>query len=182
MKAREKPSLAALNSFGVTAEAALRIDIESEEDVLALPAFDRSRDLLLGGGSNVLLVSDVPGTVYLNRIMGKQVVEQGDGGVVVEIGAGENWHDFVIWCLAEGFSGIENLSLIPGSVGAAPIQNIGAYGVELSSVLVSVTAWDWHKLAWLSARSFSCICSSLSLGCCLVAKSFAWKTVRCSLN
>ena len=148
MKVAENPYLRALNTFGVDARAAFRIDIESEEEVLALPAFDAKRDLLLGGGSNVLLVSDVPGTVYLNRIKGREVIEQADGVAVVEVGAGENWHDFVGWCLGKGYSGIENLSLIPGSAGAAPMQNIGAYGVELSSMLVSVTAWDWQAQKW----------------------------------
>lgn len=148
MKVAENPSLRALNTFGVEARAKLRIDIESEEDVLALPAFDSSRDLVLGGGSNVLLVSDVPGTVYLNRIAGRDVIEQAGGVAVVEVGAGENWHEFVEWCLQSGYSGIENLSLIPGSAGAAPMQNIGAYGVELSSLLVSVTAWEWRAQKW----------------------------------
>lgn len=148
MKVAENPSLRELNTFGVDVRAGIRIDIESEEDVLALPAFDPKRDLLLGGGSNVLLVSDVPGTVYLNRITGRQVIEQADGVAVVEVGAGENWHDLVGWCLDRGYSGIENLSLIPGSAGAAPMQNIGAYGVELSSMLVSVTAWDWQAQKW----------------------------------
>ncbi len=156
MKVFERPSLKELNTFGVEALAALRIDIESEEDVLALPSFEPSRDLLLGGGSNVLLVSDVPGTVFLNRIAGRDVVEQTDGQVVVEVGAGENWHEFVTWCVSRGFSGVENLSLIPGSAGAAPLQNIGAYGVELSSVLVSVTAWDWRKQNWRAFNRQEC--------------------------
>jgi UDP-N-acetylmuramate dehydrogenase len=116
--------------------------------VLALPAFDPSRDLMLGGGSNLLLVGDVPGTVYLNGIMGIEVVEENDDEVTIEAGAGEAWHDFVMWSLEQGYCGLENLSLIPGKVGAAPIQNIGAYGVELSSVLESVTAWDWQERRW----------------------------------
>lgn len=148
MKVVEQPSLQALNTFGVEAAATLRIDVESEEDVLVLPDLDPSRDLLLGGGSNVLLVSDVPGTVFVNRIRGRHVVGQDCETTLVEAGAGENWHAFVNWCIDQGLSGIENLSLIPGNVGAAPIQNIGAYGVELSSVLESVTAWDWPARTW----------------------------------
>lgn len=148
MKVYENPSLESLNTFRVEASAALRIDIETEEDVLALPAFDPARDLLMGGGSNLLLISDVPGTVVVNRIPGHEVVEEADGQVVVEVGGGENWHEFVLWCLDRGYSGVENLSLIPGSAGAAPMQNIGAYGVELSSVLRSVTCWDWRKQCW----------------------------------
>jgi UDP-N-acetylmuramate dehydrogenase len=148
VKVLEKPSLAALNTFGIDAVANLLLTVETEEDLLALPTFDASRDLLLGGGSNVLLVTDIPGTLFLNRIMGKEVVDQSEGKVLVEVGAGENWHDLVRWTLEKQFHGLENLSLIPGNSGAAPMQNIGAYGVELSSVLDSVTAWDWLKQTW----------------------------------
>lgn len=148
MKVLEKPGLKGLNTFGVDAGAALRIDVESEEDVFALPGMDPEHDLLLGGGSNVLLVSDVPGTVFVNRIRGRQVIDLDDRTALVEVGAGENWHGFVNWSIDQGLSGIENLSLIPGSVGASPMQNIGAYGVELSSVLESVTAWDLKDQTW----------------------------------
>lgn len=148
MKVIEQPALDSLNTFGVSAQAALRIDIESEEDVISLPAFTPGHDLMLGGGSNLLLVSNVPGTVFLNRISGIEIVDETDTFAIVEAGAGENWHRFVNWSLDKGYCGLENLSLIPGCVGAAPMQNIGAYGVELSSVLQSVTAWDCEKMKW----------------------------------
>ena len=148
MKVTEKPALGRLNTFGVAGSAALLIEVETEEDVLALPSFNQGSDIVLGGGSNVLLVSDIPGSVFLNRISGIDVLEETDDAVEVEAGAGENWDQFVDWSLDRGLSGLENLSLIPGCVGAAPMQNIGAYGVELSSVLKSVTAWDWRKLEW----------------------------------
>jgi UDP-N-acetylmuramate dehydrogenase len=149
MKVVEQPSLRALNSFGVAARAGLLIAFDSEEDVLALPAFDPSRDLVLGGGSNLLFVTDVPGTVFHNHILGKAVVDEQDGQALVEVGAGENWHELVCWALDQGLHGLENLSLIPGNAGAAPIQNIGAYGVELASVLDGVTAWDWQRGCWV---------------------------------
>lgn len=154
MKVTERPSLKALNSFGVEAAANLLIQLENEEDVLSMPPFDPAKDLLLGGGSNVLITSDVPGTVWLNRITGRSIVDTSSEHGWVDVGAGENWHDLVRWSLDEGLSGLENLSLIPGLAGAAPIQNIGAYGVELSSVLENVTAWDMLKGGWtvLSAR------------------------------
>ena len=145
MKVKEKPDLKGLNTFGVPARAALRVDIESEEDLLSIPRFHPAHDLVLGGGSNVLLVSDVPQTLYLNQIRGRAVLERDGGRARIEAGAGENWHELVLWTVEQGLSGLENLSLIPGSVGAAPMQNIGAYGVELSSVLESVTAWDWKR-------------------------------------
>ena len=148
MKVYERPSLKALNTFGLVATAALRIDIESEEDLLALPHFDPATDLVLGGGSNVVLASDVPGTVFVNKVRGIAVLDEQHGQVDIEVGAGENWNELVLWSLEQGLSGLENLTLIPGSVGAAPMQNIGAYGVELSSAVQTVTAWDWRKQSW----------------------------------
>jgi len=143
MKLRQNASLTSLNTLGIEANTGQLLTIETEEDLLSAPSFNTDRDIVLGGGSNVVFITDVPGTVYLNRIKGRNIVEDHDGQVVIEAGAGENWHELVQWTLNQGLSGIENLSLIPGLAGAAPVQNIGAYGVELSSVLESVTAWDF---------------------------------------
>jgi UDP-N-acetylmuramate dehydrogenase len=156
MKVVERPPLRGMNSFGVEASAGLLIEIESEEDVLSLPAFNPTRDLVLGGGSNVVFASDVPGTVFHNHILGRTIIEDSAEHAVLEIGAGENWHQLVRWSLERGLSGLENLSLIPGQAGAAPIQNIGAYGVELSSALRGVTAWDWQRSAWVCFESADC--------------------------
>ncbi len=156
MKVLERPSLKSLNTFGVEASAGLLLTIETEEDLLSLPAFDPRRDFVLGGGSNVLFVSDVPGTVFLNRITGKDIVSEHDGYAQLEVGAGENWHQLVRWSLDQGLWGLENLSLMPGLAGAAPIQNIGAYGVELSSVLELVTAWDWQNSNWVIFNREEC--------------------------
>jgi UDP-N-acetylmuramate dehydrogenase len=156
MKVAERASLRTLNSFSVPASAGLLITVEREEDLLDLPAFDPRQDLVLGEGSNLLLVSDVPGTVFLNRIAGRSIVADDGQSVTLEIGAGENWHALVRWTLREQLFGLENLSLIPGSAGAAPIQNIGAYGVELFSVLDSVTAWDWQTRSWVSFDARDC--------------------------
>ena len=157
MKITPNASLAGLNSFGLGARAGLLAEIGHEEDIFALPAFDPAFDFMMGGGSNVVFVSDVPGTVYLNRIRGRQVVESAGDAVQVEAGAGENWHELVRWSLDQGLHGLENLALIPGCAGAAPIQNIGAYGVELSSVLASVTAWDWYTGSWVSLSREACL-------------------------
>jgi UDP-N-acetylmuramate dehydrogenase len=157
MKVLERPSLKALNSFGVETSAGLLLTIDTEEDLLSLPAFDPGKDFVLGGGSNVLFASDVPGTVFLNRILGKEIISEHDDSVQVEAGAGEDWHHLVRWSLTQGLSGLENLSLIPGLAGASPIQNIGAYGVELSSVLEHVTAWDWQKSAWVTLDRDGCL-------------------------
>ncbi|MEJ2384918.1 MAG: UDP-N-acetylmuramate dehydrogenase [Xanthomonadales bacterium] len=149
MKVRENPSLRSLNTFGLDATARLLLEIETEEDLLTAPALDPDRDLVLGGGSNVVLVDDVPGTIFLNRIRGIEAVGEDGDDCFVEAGAGEDWHGLVNWSLDHGLGGLENLSLIPGSVGAAPIQNIGAYGVELESVLESVTCWNWRDGGWV---------------------------------
>jgi UDP-N-acetylmuramate dehydrogenase len=149
MKITENPSLAQINSFGIKAHAGLLFEVECEEDVLTLPAFNAQRDIVLGGGSNVLFRTDVPGSVFLNRILGREILHRHEESVLVEVGAGENWHELVTWSLDQGLTGIENLALIPGSAGAAPIQNIGAYGVELESAVESVTAWDWKNLCWV---------------------------------
>jgi UDP-N-acetylmuramate dehydrogenase len=148
MRVSERPSLKAFNTFRVNASAGLMITLENEEDLLSMPPFNPVRDIILGGGSNVLLASDVPGSVIHNRISGREIVQSDSRYAWIEAGAGENWHELVRWTLDKGLSGLENLSLIPGFTGAAPIQNIGAYGVELATVLESVTAWDLKNSGW----------------------------------
>jgi len=145
MKQIANASLKHLNSFSVEAHASQLLILESEHDFKAFAdgfRFDPQRDLILGGGSNVLFVGDVKGSVILNRVMGRKIVADSENEVLVEACGGENWHQLVLWSLDQGLSGIENLSLIPGLAGAAPIQNIGAYGVELADVLDSLQALD----------------------------------------
>lgn len=138
----ENQSLQALNTFGIPARARYFATADSEADLRA--AFQQGIIplLILGGGSNVLLTQDFNGLVVKNNLLGKEIVEETDTSAVVRIGAGENWHQFVCWALEQGFGGVENLSLIPGTVGAAPIQNIGAYGVELRDVFFKLEAMD----------------------------------------
>jgi UDP-N-acetylmuramate dehydrogenase len=97
--------------------------------------------LILGGGSNVLFTKDFEGIVLRNGLSGRELISEDEESAIVKGGAGENWHQFVLWCIASGFSGIENLSLIPGSLGAGPMQNIGAYGVELCEHFHSLQAY-----------------------------------------
>jgi len=156
MKVTEHPSLKTLNSFGVDSTARLLLTLDQEEDLLSMPCFNPDTDVILGGGSNVLFASDVPGTVFLNRLGGRSIVRKDSTYGWVDAGAGENWHELVRWTLENKLSGLENLSLIPGLAGAAPIQNIGAYGVELASVLESVTAWDMAKSNWAVFSAEDC--------------------------
>jgi UDP-N-acetylmuramate dehydrogenase len=164
MKVRQQYDLTHLNTFGVPARAPLLFEIENEEDLLEAPGLRPGQDLLLGGGSNLLLLADgrrdapgqLPGHVLLNRIRGIALLDQDQDSVLVEVGAGENWHELVRYCLQQGWHGLENLALIPGLTGAAPVQNIGAYGVELAEVLEAVTAWDWQEARWLVFGNSQC--------------------------
>ena len=131
------------NSFGIVARARELLRVRSEEDLLALLAdTDRAAGpkFVLGGGSNIVLTGDVKALVLKVEIPGMRVVEDGPRAVIVEAGAGVNWHALVTWTLDQGLPGLENLALIPGSVGAAPVQNVGAYGVELQDRFESLDA------------------------------------------
>lgn len=132
-------SIQQLHTFGLAVEAAEYCLIESEEQLreqlpLKVPFF------ILGGGSNILFTQHFEGLILHNKIKGIELVQEDEKKVWLKIGGGEVWHDLVLWCIDQGYGGIENLSLIPGSVGAAPIQNIGAYGVELKDVFHSLEA------------------------------------------
>ena len=118
------------------------ITIESKKDLIEALNTNPSNMLILGGGSNMLLTKDVDALVLHINIKGIKVVSNSENNVRVEVAAGENWHEFVSWCLDKNYGGVENLSLIPGNVGTAPIQNIGAYGVELKDSFVSCQALD----------------------------------------
>ena len=98
--------------------------------------------LILGGGSNLLFTKDFEGIVLKNEVLGKEIIEEDDSTILIKVGAGENWHEFVMWCIDNNYGGLENLSLIPGNVGASPMQNIGAYGVEIKDVFDHLTAYN----------------------------------------
>lgn len=140
MQLKENFSLKNYNTFGIDVRARYFAAVASVSALKEVLAENRRPVYLLGGGSNILLTSDVVGLVIKNNISGKEVVQEDEGSVTVAIGAGENWHQFVGWCLERDYAGIENLSLIPGTVGAAPLQNIGAYGVELKEVFEKLEA------------------------------------------
>ena len=138
-------SLKPFNSFGVDVRAQLFAEAHSDADVREALACATAHDLpllVIGGGSNLLLTADIPALVLRMATRGIRLISDDGNRVVIEAEAGEPWHPFVQHTLAQGFSGLENLSLIPGTVGAAPMQNIGAYGVEIKDVFAGLTALD----------------------------------------
>lgn len=140
-----RASLRRFNTFGLPAFAQTLVHIRSAADVKRVvdhPSYGRAGKFILGGGSNVVLTRDVNAIVLKIEIMGRRVVEERPDAWIVEAGAGENWQDFVAWTLEQGCPGLENLALIPGTVGAAPVQNIGAYGVELQDRFESLDSVD----------------------------------------
>ena len=145
LQIERRAALRAFNTFGLPAVAAALVRLRSEADVKRLvdhPEFGPAKKLILGGGSNLVLTRDVAAVVLKVEIPGRRLVAQTDDAVIVEAGAGENWHELVAWTLQQGWPGLENLGLIPGLVGAAPVQNIGAYGVELADRFESLDGVD----------------------------------------
>lgn len=141
MKLKKNISLKPFNTFGINATAKYFVSINSIKElkeVLALKSYPNK--LILGGGSNMLLTKDFDGLVIHINLKGIEIVSEDDDHVYVKAQAGEVWHEFVLWCIDNNFGGIENLSLIPGNVGTAPVQNIGAYGVELKDIFQSCEA------------------------------------------
>lgn len=133
------------NTFGIAARAHTLVRVRSAKDVhdlLGDHRLERQPVFVLGGGSNIVLTGDVKPLVLKMEIKGLRLLEETDKAWIVEAGAGEVWHDAVAWTLAQGYPGLENLALIPGTVGAAPVQNIGAYGVELQDRFHSLVAID----------------------------------------
>ena len=140
---QENYSLKDYNTFGIDAKAKYFATFDSSyelKDILNSKIYNNNKTFVLGGGSNLLFTKDYEGIIIHNTIAGICILEDNDDNVVVEVGAGENWHNFVMWSVGQELSGIENLALIPGTVGASPIQNIGAYGLEVKDTIHKVTA------------------------------------------
>ncbi|MEO6347381.1 MAG: UDP-N-acetylmuramate dehydrogenase [Aquaticitalea sp.] len=147
MQIQHNISLKTYNTFGIDAKAKYFVSVHSVDelrDVLKLKA--HPNNFILGGGSNMLFTKDIDALVIFIHIKGIEIVKESDEFVHIQANAGENWHEFVLYCLDQNYGGLENLSLIPGNVGSAPIQNIGAYGVELKDVFVSCEAMDVESL------------------------------------
>lgn len=141
----ENYPLLKLNTFGVDVKAKYFTSINTINELIELTKTNVFKDLellILGGGSNILFTKDFDGLVILNNIKGKEIIDQNQQSIFLKIGAGENWHELVMYCVDNGWGGIENLSLIPGNTGTAPMQNIGAYGVEIKETFIELEALE----------------------------------------
>jgi UDP-N-acetylmuramate dehydrogenase len=152
-------SLRSRNSFGFEVLAEQAYSITDAEQIGVVMEAIEATGLpwhVLGGGSNVVLPPRLPGVTLLMDIAGQAITHQDESGAVVSVGAGVNWHDLVIWTLDQSLPGLENLALIPGTVGAAPIQNIGAYGVEVGEYIQSIEAYDCHSKTVVNLLASEC--------------------------
>ncbi|WP_456438171.1 UDP-N-acetylmuramate dehydrogenase [Psychroserpens sp.] len=153
MQIQHNISLKPYNTFGIDVKAKQFISINSVEDLKSVYYTEgNSVKFILGGGSNMLLTKDIDALVMHINLKGKQIISQTEEYVFVKANAGENWHEFVLWTIENNFGGLENLSLIPGNVGTSPIQNIGAYGVELKDTFHSC---DGLNLETLNIETFT---------------------------
>lgn len=140
-------SLKPYNTFAIDVKAKHFVSVNSVEDLKIIFSSETyPKKLILGGGSNMLLTKDIDALVIHLNLKGKKIVSQTKTKILIESQAGENWHEFVLWTLEKDFGGLENLSLIPGNVGTSPIQNIGAYGIELKDVFHSCNALNLETL------------------------------------
>jgi UDP-N-acetylmuramate dehydrogenase len=147
------------NSFGLDSKAELAYEITSADQLPALMKELRDKKLAwraLGGGSNVILPESLPGATLLINILGQEIMKSDQGYSWLSVGAGVNWHELVSWTLEHNLPGFENLALIPGTVGAAPIQNIGAYGVEIGEYIDSIEAFDSMSHAFVTLKQEAC--------------------------
>lgn len=136
-------SLKNFNTFGIDIKAKYFFEASNQQsllDILSLPEYVNEKKLFLGQGSNILFTKDFDGLVIKVNLLGIEKISETDQDILIKVGAGNIWHDFVLYCIEKSYGGLENLSLIPGTVGASPIQNIGAYGVELKDVFHSLEA------------------------------------------
>jgi len=145
---QENISIKEYNTFGISVVAKYFSDFKTVNELSELLEFDqretqneKRETLILGGGSNILFTKDFDGLVLKNELHGIKEIKEDAHHVYVQVGAGENWHQFVLHCIKKDWAGVENLSLIPGNVGASPMQNIGAYGVEIKDVFYSLEAY-----------------------------------------
>jgi UDP-N-acetylmuramate dehydrogenase len=156
MKINQNISLTSFNTFGIDVSAIAFTEVSCFEHLTHVLRKNKKQHLILGGGSNILFTQNFDGLVIKNNFRGIAILEENDQNILIKVGAGEVWHDFVLFCIQHNYAGIENLSLIPGSVGACPIQNIGAYGVEVKDVITEVEVFDLYKHVTRTFSNLEC--------------------------
>lgn len=157
MKVLENFSLKNYNTFGINAKAKYFVEVGSIKELKEIIAStDYPKKLFLGGGSNMLLTQDIDALVVHLNLKGKEVISETNQHVLVKVMAGENWHELVLWSIAQNYGGLENMSLIPGNTGTAPIQNIGAYGVELKDTFYACEAIQLSNNQMVSFSKEAC--------------------------
>lgn len=159
MLIQENIPLSSYNSFGCEANASYFCTVKRKDEIDESMSWCKHQNkpfLILGGGSNILFTNDFDGLVIKMEIKGIKLLNETSTDVLISVGAGENWHLLVKYCVQKGWGGIENLSLIPGTVGAAPIQNIGAYGVEAKDSIQKIIAYDTQSNQWITLNNEAC--------------------------
>ncbi len=160
MQIRQNISLKPYNTFGINVQAQYFATINHINDLPQLAAFANAHNNLpltiLGGGSNILFTKNYAGVIFKNNLQGNTLMAEDDDYYYVKSAAGENWHQFVLYCLQHNYAGVENLSLIPGNIGASPMQNIGAYGVEIKNVFHQLEAWHINDQAMVTFNQADC--------------------------
>lgn len=159
MEIRENYNLKQYNTFGIEVKSRYFVEADREEDLLEFVAsyeWEPHKILILGGGSNFLFTEDFEGTVFYPAMKGIEIIEENAEAVLVRVGAGEEWDDFVAWAVKHGYGGVENLSLIPGHVGASPVQNVGAYGMEAGDTIYKVEAINLEKAEQVCIDAADC--------------------------
>ena len=152
---RENVSLLPYNTFGIDVPAAFFTEVTDVAMLAELGGLPYQK-YVLGGGSNVLLTGPVEGLVLQNKLKGMELIKEDAKHVWLKVASGEVWHELVMYTIEQGWAGIENLALIPGTAGASPMQNIGAYGIEAKSVIESVTFWHWEERKFISYSNEEC--------------------------
>lgn len=158
MQLEQNISLKQYNTFGIDAKAEYFLEIQSLEMIEAIAQDSKLPEIksIIGGGSNILLTKPVKGLCMLNRIKGISHEKEDDEHVWLKVQSGEVWHELVLFTIANNWAGLENLALIPGTVGGAPLQNIGAYGVEVKETIESVTFWHWKERQFKTYSNEEC--------------------------
>ncbi len=145
MHIKHNISLKPYNTFGIDVKTKQFVEVKQLNDLIEILQNNKLPLLILGGGSNLLFTKNFDGLVIKNELKGIDLVKEDKDNIYLKVGAGEIWHEFVLYCIEKNYAGIENLSLIPGCVGASPIQNIGAYGVEVKDIITEVEAFDLNN-------------------------------------